>query len=692
MIKRKIPSLGLIIVLMLSVLAGCSQVSTVEETVELLQPVGVTANYVTATRRDLVASKTLLGKAVPIVSEISFSTDQRFSAYGVLPGSEVKKGEAIILADTESLDKQIDALNEKIKNARESYEESIKELKTQYSEAKTAYNYNNGVYNEAIRINQASSYEKYHIWALTNMATMQKIEQNIKRTTELYELDKEFNELSLKNLKEDRKRVLATASKEGVVVATQYFDNGQYINKDVPVAGVADLNDLIVKTELINNSDIKRAKEYYAIVNGERIEVTFKENPVKTGENTSLTGTTGLSTFYIDNSEGKVKAGDSVSVIVISDVRENAICIPTDSIDKNEDGYYVYVFDGTKNTMVPVKIGLKNGYYTEILSGLNEGDLVVSDFKVKEKSGTTTLQKGRVASEFRATGYIFYPKVESIKNPVEYGTTYIDELLVSRYEVVEKGQVLARVHVVSDDLSIKRLEREIQRAYEDLNELLKDEENYEKQIKLSRESIADREDTLKKMKSDGKITEIKAPYSGTITAISRPEAGDILNSSAYICSLAAEENCFIVVEDKSGLLTVGNTAKIEYYTGGSGNTAFVTGDVVTVSNVAVSSNLDTEYALIRLASEDFAAIASIVGNFDGWWSRAQYTVTADIRVCDNVVLVPKRAVTVSGDVYYVTVLNDKNEYELISFISGGSDSNNYFAVDGLSEGMTICLE
>lgn len=692
MIKRKIPSLGLIIVLMLSVLAGCSQVSTVEETVELLQPVGVTANYVTATRRDLVASKTLLGKAVPIVSEISFSTDQRFSAYGVLPGSEVKKGEAIILADTESLDKQIDALNEKIKNARESYEESIKELKTQYSEAKTAYNYNNGVYNEAIRINQASSYEKYHIWALTNMATMQKIEQNIKKTTELYELDKEFNELSLKNLKEDRKRVLATASKDGVVVATQYFDNGQYINKDVPVAGVADLNDLIVKTELINNSDIKRAKEYYAIVNGERIEVTFKENPVKTGENTSLTGTTGLSTFYIDNSEGKVKAGDSVSVIVISDVRENAICIPTDSIDKNEDGYYVYVFDGTKNTMVPVKIGLKNGYYTEILSGLNEGDLVVSDFKVKEKSGTTTLQKGRVASEFRATGYIFYPKVESIKNPVEYGTTYIDELLVSRYEVVEKGQVLARVHVVSDDLSIKRLEREIQRAYEDLNELLKDEENYEKQIKLSRESIADREDTLKKMKSDGKITEIKAPYSGTITAISRPEAGDILNSSAYICSLAAEENCFIVVEDKSGLLTVGNTAKIEYYTGGSGNTAFVTGDVVTVSNVAVSSNLDTEYALIRLASEDFAAIASIVGNFDGWWSRAQYTVTADIRVCDNVVLVPKRAVTVSGDVYYVTVLNDKNEYELISFISGGSDSNNYFAVDGLSEGMTICLE
>ena len=74
---------------------------------------------------------------------------------------------------------------------------------------------------------------------------------------------------------------------------------------------------------------------------------------------------------------------------------------------------------------------------------------------------------------------------ESINNPVEYGVTYVSEVLVKRYERVEKGQIIAKIKVTGDTINIKRQERNLQRAKEDLAELEKDKEKNEKLIKIN---------------------------------------------------------------------------------------------------------------------------------------------------------------------------------------------------------------
>ena len=88
---RRAIGLLCIATLSLSMLAGCGGKEDLSEGIELVEPVGVTANYAVAERQDLVSYKVYGGKVVPKVTEISFTTNQRFDRYGILPGNEVKK-------------------------------------------------------------------------------------------------------------------------------------------------------------------------------------------------------------------------------------------------------------------------------------------------------------------------------------------------------------------------------------------------------------------------------------------------------------------------------------------------------------------------------------------------------------------------------------------------------------------------
>lgn len=700
-IKRAI-GLLCITTLSLSMLASCGKEEDLSEGIELVEPVGVTANYAVAERQDLVSYKVYGGKVVPKVTEISFTTNQRFDRYGILPGNEAKKGDTVIYASTEELDKKIKALKEKIAANDEKYEEAMKDFydKSYYELEASINNYAGIVGNfESMSASQKASYgdyageyAKYKYLHSQAIARMERIKENIKETQELYQLDRDYDNLCLKQLNSERKNVLANARENGTVVAIGMFNWNDYVSKDFPVAATGDFNDLRIKTDMVYKSDIKRAIEYYAVINGKRYEVEYVEPETQnSGTATSTEAATSYSTFILKDESGVVKAGDFATVVVINQKKENALVVPSEAVKSDTEGSFVYVYDGEKTAYTPVKTGIKSGFYTEILSGLSDGDRIASEFKIKNKTKTTEVSKGKINVMFNETGYIFYPKYEYINNPVEYGVTYITELCVKQYERVEKGQIIAKIKVSGDTINIKRQERNLQRAKEDLAELEKDAEKNEKLIRIKKESIADLEELIKDVKTDASKSSIRAPFSGIITSVNRFEEGDILQNNQTVCTLADENDCFIFVEDKAGQITYGNKATIKY-NDESGQEQTAEGEVVMVSNCAISKELDTGYNVIRVSKEDFAKMAATNRGFDGWWRRSSFDVTVEVRSMDNVVLVPKSAVTLESGVTYVTVLDENNKPTLKSFIAGGSDNLNYWVVDGLSEGTKICLE
>ena len=670
-----------------------------EEEITLVDPVGSTETYATVERKDLKTYTQLNGKVVPTVYEYNFASNQNFDSYAALPGNEVKKNDALVNASTEKLDEEVKSVKEAMTEMRKSFNEDMADYNDELAVAKAGeeywkkivedinswteeerknYNKNAGAYSTDYCIGQYTSF----------VASREKIEQSIKERTENYDLDMDHYNTRLKRLSINRNDVVVSSKVDGRVVGIYFFNMNEWVSKDLPVAAVGDFSNLVVKTDYIITSDVKRAVEVYGFANGKRYEVSF----VEPGPNETITSVSDAkSTFLISDPKGEIKAGDYVLILVVTKQSNDTLAVPNEALNKDDEGFFVYVKTDEGNEKRQVKTGIKAGMYTEILSGLNEGEQVLCDIKVSTKTKTATLSKGDIYTGFSATGYLYYSNQKYINNPIEWGTTYIKELNVKRNQRVAKGETIATIWVTADDLSIRRKERAILRANEDLAELIKDgEEKNKRLIASKREYIADLNEQVSEMKRDGAATTITAPYDGIITDVKNFEEGDILLKDAWVCVISKEDNCYVAIEDKAGQLSCGNVTDISY-TDGTGASVTAKGEVVTVSSWALSEQLKSDYTLIQVSSEDLKRMAESNIGADGWWARTTFTVKAAVREVKDVVLVPKNAVTVVDGITYVTV-EENGKQTVKSFIAGGSDSSNYWVIEGLSEGTKICLE
>lgn len=129
--------------------------------------------------------------------------------------------------------------------------------------------------------------------------------------------------------------------------------------------------------------------EILSVSVGQRASVSVDaiENESFTGEVTAIdrvgTSSSGVTVYTAEVSIPKVDgmlSGMSASATISIEGVENALLIPTDALSKTRDSYYVYTAadmeTGELGGMAEVTIGISNSNYTEILSGLDEGDTV----------------------------------------------------------------------------------------------------------------------------------------------------------------------------------------------------------------------------------------------------------------------------------------------------------------------------
>ncbi len=87
---------------------------------------------------------------------------------------------------------------------------------------------------------------------------------------------------------------------------------------------------------------------------------------------------------YFENiiGEQKLLPGYSADAEIILDVKNNTLRIPTEAVF---DKQHVYVYDSNSGTIAKreIKTGLSNWSFTEVISGLNEGDSVVTSIGIE---------------------------------------------------------------------------------------------------------------------------------------------------------------------------------------------------------------------------------------------------------------------------------------------------------------------
>jgi HlyD family secretion protein len=117
-------------------------------------------------------------------------------------------------------------------------------------------------------------------------------------------------------------------------------------------------------------------------------------------------------TIMFDTQDERIKPGMSITVSIITNAKTDILLIPNGAVKTFGSTYYVEMFDketialsgyntSTASTGIsfttlpnqyPIEVGLSNDSYTEVISGLAEGDLIVSKTTSNSTQKQTTVQ------------------------------------------------------------------------------------------------------------------------------------------------------------------------------------------------------------------------------------------------------------------------------------------------------------
>jgi HlyD family secretion protein len=108
-------------------------------------------------------------------------------------------------------------------------------------------------------------------------------------------------------------------------------------------------------------------------------------------------------TISFETMDSRIKPEMSVSSNIITDVKQNVIIVPNSAVKTQGGSSYVEVLNsGNIPTQVDVKTGVSNNTETEITSGVNVGDKVVT--QTINSSSTSTASTSSNRSGMRMPG------------------------------------------------------------------------------------------------------------------------------------------------------------------------------------------------------------------------------------------------------------------------------------------------
>ena len=302
-------------------------------------------------------------------------------------GDQVKKGDMIASIDSSTQQNSID--NKEAQLAI--YKAQLESAKVALNIAKTQFDRENALF--AKNATSKQEFESAKNTYSANSAKIKELEAQIKQTN-----------IELSTAKINLGYTKITAPRDGTVVSVQ-VEEGQTVNANQTtptIVNIADLSRVKMKMQ-IAEGDITKIKV------GTPVEYSILSEPTKKFQTTVSSIDPGLTTlsdgsygssssskssyssssssssavyYYaqsiVDNKDGILRIGMTTqNELLIANV-EDAIIAPSIGIKKDENGTFVYVLKDGKAVKTAVKTGIKDNLDTQIISGINEGDEIIT--------------------------------------------------------------------------------------------------------------------------------------------------------------------------------------------------------------------------------------------------------------------------------------------------------------------------
>ena len=201
-----------------------------------------------------------------------------------------------------------------------------------------------------------------------------------------YNLNYQKAEKGLQQAKNDLMQTEILAPFDGIVV-----DIGVKVNEQLSLYDYASkIAVYLVDTKTVQIDGVVDEIDIFQVERGQRAVITVDALPDQQLEGTVTfispfsTEVAGIVnypvTIAIDPTDVNLKGGLTATANIIVDSRENVLYVPNGGLEGSRGDYYVnVVVDKDKGTTEERKIviGLQNNNYTEVISGLREGEEIV---------------------------------------------------------------------------------------------------------------------------------------------------------------------------------------------------------------------------------------------------------------------------------------------------------------------------
>jgi len=173
------------------------------------------------------------------------------------------------------------------------------------------------------------------------------------------------------------------------VIDKRLVDTGQFVRGGTVLANLVDTSRLRLRFKVSEGESLRaRSAQALSFHVGSIPDREFTGQIYHVGE-VADPATRQVEVLAWVKNPGVLKPGFFAEVVLPSESRKGALVVPETSVQASERGFVVFVVEGGKAKLRPVKIGLRTGGgNVEILAGLNAGETVVYEGSDRIADGT----------------------------------------------------------------------------------------------------------------------------------------------------------------------------------------------------------------------------------------------------------------------------------------------------------------
>lgn len=368
--------------MMLASAFGCSTQKNNENIPELLEPQNLEVSTVRVERADIRVYKVETTRVEPQGQEVCLEVDGTVEKVYVQQGQYVEKGTLLAELSVEEYEEAIPELEKQLEDLLESFAKENKQTDKRGAEIE------NNIARLKREVRQTSGDARNQKRTQLEITQIElerfevekekRLKQQQNQEAEIREKIAELNEMK------DTNKLYAPFA--GYILNQPLNLIGERFHKEDAVFMIYDASQMYISGQYYTETKFDKMHEHYALINGQRVDLSYIDLTEEQLKQLSVKSVPGSSIskrvqYHLDVQDGQdINFGDYALVIFVTDYRENVLTLPADLVRYDGHGYHVFKYEDGVRKEVEIIPGLRDNCRVEILSGLEEGDIVYAQY------------------------------------------------------------------------------------------------------------------------------------------------------------------------------------------------------------------------------------------------------------------------------------------------------------------------